>query len=107
MRKPKETINSIVDIAGSEEQQNIEAALITSIQSLSIDEGKTKWRLARDATNQLLDMFETKFAMNHHEERRRLLALQYNCIDRSAMGKILIPENKISRTKVIFILYYK
>ena len=107
MQKPKETIKSIVDIARSEEQQNIEAALITSIQSLSIDEGKTKWRLARDATNQLLDMFETKFAMNHHEERRRLLALQYNCIDRSAMGKILIPENKISRTKVIFILYYK
>ena len=102
MQKPKETIKSIVDIARSDEQQNIEAALITSIQSLSIDEGKTKWRLARDATNQLLDMFETKFAMNHHEERRRLLALQYNCVDRSAMGKIHIPEKKISRTKVIF-----
>ena len=102
MQNSKETIKSIVDIARSEEQQIIEAALITSIQSLSIDEGKTKWRLARDATNQLLDMFETKFAMNHHEERRRLLALQYNCIDRSAMGKIHIPEKKICRTKVIF-----
>ena len=105
MQKPKETIKGIVDIPRSEEEQNIEAALIASIQSLSIDEGRTKWRLARDATNQLLDMFETKFAMSHHEERRRLLALQYNSIDRSAMGEILSREKKISRTKVFFVLY--